>query len=94
VIVIVVLVLAVVVAVAAGVFIKNRLRKATSDAVTVSQEAPNSQGAIVVNSEIALEPQFNADASAFDVDIFTNKKRAMKKFNDDEVAQKYFDDSH
>lgn len=37
-IVIVVLVLAVAAAVAVGVFIKNRLRKATFDAATASQE--------------------------------------------------------
>lgn len=47
VIVIVVLVLAVAAAVATGVFIKNRLRKATLDAATASQEGANSQGAIV-----------------------------------------------
>lgn len=92
-IVIVVLVLAIAVAVAAGVFIKNRIRKATADAATASQEGA-SQGAIVQNSEVALEPQFNAEGAAFDIDIFTNKKRALKKFNDDEVAQKYYDDSN
>ena len=93
VIVIVVLVLAVAAAVAVGVFIKNRLRKATTDAATASQEVA-SQGAIVQNSEVALEPQFNAEGVAFDIDIFTNKKRTMKKFNDDEVTQKYYDDSN
>ena len=84
VIVIVVLVLAIVVAIAAGVFIKNRMRKNINDASTASQAASGQAGP-VQNSEMALEPQF--DATEFDVDIFTNKKRsAIKKFNDDEVA--------
>ena len=83
VIVIVVLVLAIVIAIAAGIFIKNRLRKNINDASTASQAASGQAGP-AHNSEVALEPQF--DATEFDMDIFTNKKRAAKKFNDDEVA--------
>ena len=91
VIVIVVLVLAIVVAVAVGVFVKNRMRKNIQEASTASQAA-SGQGAVgIQNSEIALEPQF--DAADFDVDIFTNKKRAIKKFNDDEVASKYYENN-
>jgi Na+-transporting methylmalonyl-CoA/oxaloacetate decarboxylase gamma subunit len=48
VIVIIVLVLLVAAAIGAGVFIKNRLRKTTSDAITASQaKSENNSGAIV-----------------------------------------------
>ena len=91
VIVIVVLVLAIVVAIAAGLFIKNRMRKNIQEASTASQSISGQGGIVAQNSEIALEPQF--DAADFDVDIFTNKKRTLKKFNDDEVSSKYYDNN-
>jgi len=46
-----------------------------------------------VISEVELHPQFHIDPATIDIDIFTNKKRALKKFNDDDVTTKYYQDT-
>lgn len=44
-------------------------------------------------SEVELHPQFNPDNTTFDIDIFTNKKRAKKMNVDDVVSSKYYETS-
>jgi hypothetical protein len=76
-----------VVGVSAVMYFRGKNKKVQEAESQKKQVAP---GEGVVVSEVELNPQFHIDPANIDIDIFTNKKRALKKMNDDEVTTKYY----